>query len=148
MQAYFSLRRDKYVHLLIFTSARADNLFEEVEPAAVLDTRANENGTRDFLVKWPDGAEDSWVRVNTWSPCSPKGLASACAAATQLCMWPSGARRVWHPFVLSSKSVDFRNPHFNAWLSPLWLATFGSRWALRPRFCALLGAECNAHPAL
>ena len=40
----------------------ADNLFEEVEPATILDTRANENGTRDFLVKWRDGAEDSWVR--------------------------------------------------------------------------------------
>lgn len=48
-------------HWLSF--ACADNLFEEVEPAAVLDTRANENGTRDYLVKWPDGAEDSWVRA-------------------------------------------------------------------------------------
>lgn len=42
------------------TSA-ADNLFEEVEPVAVLKARKNENGTRDFLVKWSDGSEDSWV---------------------------------------------------------------------------------------
>ncbi len=39
----------------------ADNLFEEVEPVAVLKARKNENGTRDFLVKWSDGSEDSWV---------------------------------------------------------------------------------------
>lgn len=41
----------------------ADNLFEEVEPVAVLKARKNENGTRDFLVKWSDGSEDSWVRA-------------------------------------------------------------------------------------
>ncbi len=41
----------------------ADNLFEEVEPVAVLKARKNENGTRDFLVKWSDGTEDSWVRT-------------------------------------------------------------------------------------
>ncbi len=39
----------------------ADNLFEEVEPVAVLKARKNENGTRDFLVKWSDGSEDAWV---------------------------------------------------------------------------------------
>jgi hypothetical protein len=39
----------------------AGNLFEEVEPAAILEDRKNENGTRDFLVKWSDGTEDSWV---------------------------------------------------------------------------------------
>lgn len=41
----------------------ADNLFEEIEPMAILKARKNENGTRDFLVKWSDGAEDSWVRM-------------------------------------------------------------------------------------
>ena len=39
----------------------ADNLFEEVEPAVILKDRKNENGTRDFLVKWTDGEEDTWV---------------------------------------------------------------------------------------
>ncbi len=39
----------------------ADNLFEEVEPAVILKDRKNENGTRDFLVKWADGEEDTWV---------------------------------------------------------------------------------------
>ncbi|CAL8470619.1 g10161 [Coccomyxa elongata] len=43
------------------TALLADNLFEEVEPVAVLKARKNENGTRDFLVKWSDGSEDSWV---------------------------------------------------------------------------------------
>ena len=42
--------------------AAADCLFEEVTPAALLDDRPCENGTRDFLVQWSDGAEDSWVR--------------------------------------------------------------------------------------
>ncbi len=40
----------------------ADCLFEEVTPAALLDDRPCENGTRDFLVQWSDGAEDCWVR--------------------------------------------------------------------------------------
>ena len=42
-----------------------DNLFEEVEPAVILKDRKNENGTRDFLVKWADGEEDTWVRCCT-----------------------------------------------------------------------------------
>ena len=46
-------------------SCAADNLFEEVEPVAVLKARKNENGTRDFLVKWSDGSEDSWVRAGS-----------------------------------------------------------------------------------
>lgn len=41
----------------------ADNLFEEVEPAVILKDRKNENGTRDFLVKWADGKEDTWVGI-------------------------------------------------------------------------------------
>lgn len=40
---------------------RADSLFEEVPPAAILDVRSSEDGTRDFLIQWPDGSEDSWV---------------------------------------------------------------------------------------
>lgn len=40
---------------------RADSLYEEVEPKSILDVRKNEDGTRDFLVQWADGAEDSWV---------------------------------------------------------------------------------------
>ena len=41
--------------------ACAGNLFEEVEPSVIFKDRKNENGTRDFLVKWADGEEDSWV---------------------------------------------------------------------------------------
>lgn len=44
-------------------TAGAGNLFEEVEPAVILKDRKNENGTRDFLVKWADGGEDTWVSV-------------------------------------------------------------------------------------
>eukprot|EP00884_Botryococcus_braunii_P011970 jgi/Botrbrau1/20774/Bobra.0156s0006.1 len=36
-------------------------LFDEMEPLEILKVRANENGSRDFLVRWPDGHEDSWV---------------------------------------------------------------------------------------
>ena len=32
-----------------------------MEPAVILNDRKNENGTRDFLVKWGDGEEDTWV---------------------------------------------------------------------------------------
>lgn len=32
-----------------------------MEPAIILKDRKNENGTRDFLVKWADGEEDTWV---------------------------------------------------------------------------------------
>lgn len=38
----------------------ADNLYEEVEPVAVTDARLSESG-REFLVKFPDAEEDSWV---------------------------------------------------------------------------------------
>ena len=38
----------------------------------MLDARANENGTRDFLVKWPDGAEDSWVRPQRKPSATPE----------------------------------------------------------------------------
>ena len=32
-----------------------------MEPSVILKDRKNENGMRDFLVKWADGEEDSWV---------------------------------------------------------------------------------------
>ena len=38
----------------------AENLYEEVEPVAVLETRVSDAG-RDFLVKFPDAEEDCWV---------------------------------------------------------------------------------------
>ncbi|KAK9828851.1 hypothetical protein WJX72_002407 [[Myrmecia] bisecta] len=38
-----------------------ENLFEDVEPIQILDARTTDNGTREFLVQWPDGVEDSWV---------------------------------------------------------------------------------------
>lgn len=40
--------------------ACAENLYEEVEPVAVLEARVSDAG-RDFLVKFPDAEEDSWV---------------------------------------------------------------------------------------
>ena len=40
----------------------AENLYEEVEPVAVLEARVSDAG-RDFLVKFPDAEEDSWVRI-------------------------------------------------------------------------------------
>ena len=38
----------------------AENLYEEVEPVAVVDARLSDGG-REFLVKFPDAEEDSWV---------------------------------------------------------------------------------------
>ena len=38
----------------------AENLYEEVEPVAVLDARVSDAG-REFLVKFPDAEEDFWV---------------------------------------------------------------------------------------
>lgn len=37
-----------------------ENLYEEVEPVAVTDARLSDGG-REFLVKFPDAEEDSWV---------------------------------------------------------------------------------------
>ncbi len=44
----------------------ADNLYEEVEPVAVLDARLSDGG-REFLVKFPDAEEDSWVSLSSVS---------------------------------------------------------------------------------
>ncbi len=38
----------------------AENLYEEVEPVAVLDARLCDGG-REFLVTFPDAEEDAWV---------------------------------------------------------------------------------------
>ena len=38
----------------------AENLYEEVQPVALLDTRVSDAG-RDFMVKFPDAEEDCWV---------------------------------------------------------------------------------------
>lgn len=42
-------------------SCTAENTYEEVEPAAVIEARTKEDGTREFLMRWADGEEDSWV---------------------------------------------------------------------------------------
>ena len=39
----------------------ADNLYEEVEPVAMLDERVSEAGKREFLIKFPDDEEESRV---------------------------------------------------------------------------------------
>ena len=57
----FRIRVASVPRLIRVWLAAADCLFEEVTPAALLDDRPCENGTRDFLVQWSDGAEDSWV---------------------------------------------------------------------------------------
>jgi len=38
-----------------------ENTYEEIAPAAVLEARTREDGTREFLCQWEDGQEDSWV---------------------------------------------------------------------------------------
>ena len=44
-------------------AGNAENLYEEVEPVAVTDARLSESG-REFLVKFPDAEEDSWVSLS------------------------------------------------------------------------------------
>ena len=41
--------------------ACAGNLFEEVLPKKVLESRTLPNGSKEYLVQWMDGTEDSWV---------------------------------------------------------------------------------------
>ena len=38
-----------------------ENLFEDVAPGQVLASREAADGTREFLVQWPDGRDHSWV---------------------------------------------------------------------------------------
>ena len=66
--------------------AAADCLFEEVTPAALLDDRPCENGTRDFLVQWSDGAEDSWVRPRS---------ALSCALSRHRCLKSAAQSFAW-----------------------------------------------------
>ena len=37
------------------------NLFEEILPKKVLDSRDLPNGGKEYLVQWLDGSDDSWV---------------------------------------------------------------------------------------
>lgn len=37
-------------------------MYDVLEPRQLLDVRTNENGTKDYLVQWPDDTPDSWVR--------------------------------------------------------------------------------------
>ena len=69
--------------------AAADCLFEEVTPAALLDDRPCENGTRDFLVQWSDGAEDSWVWAHWVSGVClcPTGACSGCSGCRHITVW-------------------------------------------------------------
>lgn len=60
-----------------FSTARADTLYDELAPMQVLDARpAAEEGCREFLIQWPDGAPDSWVRASNLgrTPSVAKGL--------------------------------------------------------------------------
>lgn len=42
-------------------SSTAGTLYDELEPRQLLESRTNEDGTKDYLVQWPDDAPDSWV---------------------------------------------------------------------------------------
>ena len=37
-------------------------MYDVLEPRQLLDVRTNEDGTKDYLVQWPDDTPDSWVR--------------------------------------------------------------------------------------
>lgn len=41
--------------------AVADNLYEDIEPVALLEARVNDASQREFQVQWPDAEESSWV---------------------------------------------------------------------------------------
>ena len=41
----------------------ADTMYDVLEPRQLLDVRTNEDGTKDYLVQWPDDTPDSWVRL-------------------------------------------------------------------------------------
>ena len=47
----------KILHL----RAAAENLYEDVEPVAILEARMNDASQREFQVQWPDAEEPSWV---------------------------------------------------------------------------------------
>jgi hypothetical protein len=51
-----------------------DTMYDVLEPRQLLDVRTNEDGTKDFLVQWPDDTPDSWVRHHD----SPVTCRSAC----------------------------------------------------------------------
>ena len=47
----------------IWNPVAADNLYEDVEPVAILEARMNEESRREFRVQWPDAEDSSWVRA-------------------------------------------------------------------------------------
>lgn len=47
----------------------ADTMYDVLEPRQLLDVRTNEDGTKDFLVQWPDDTPDSWVRRDPHVTC-------------------------------------------------------------------------------
>ena len=49
--------------------------------AQLLDIRSSDMGPRDFLVKWADGEEDSWVRPASWLPVTVPGVVGAATGA-------------------------------------------------------------------
>lgn len=41
----------------------ADNLYEDIEPTAIVEARVNDASQREFQVQWPDAKEPSWVSL-------------------------------------------------------------------------------------
>lgn len=59
---YVELISAHHACLCVLTAmTAAGNLFEEVLPKKVLDCRTATNGSKEYLLQWLDGSEDSWV---------------------------------------------------------------------------------------
>lgn len=44
-----------------FACTDAENLYEDIEPTAILDGRLSDASQREFHIQWPDAEEPSWV---------------------------------------------------------------------------------------
>ena len=44
-----------------FACTAAENLYEDIEPTAILDGRLSDASQREFQIQWPDAEEPSWV---------------------------------------------------------------------------------------
>ena len=69
-----------------------------MEPSVILKDRKNENGTRDFLVKWADGEEDSWVshKNSGVSTSDIKAMTSIPQNNVNICNERSSYLHAWH----------------------------------------------------
>jgi hypothetical protein len=49
-------------------------MYDVLEPRQLLDVRTNEDGTKDYLVQWPDDTPDSWVRHDAHAIYNPADM--------------------------------------------------------------------------